>query len=342
MDHRIRAVVGNRHAGTDRVRASDTMMPALKPLLPSGPAHRRTLAIAAPWLRKRLTHPFGSIRRAKMLERVISTALATFLDGELSEWRVCGRLDGRSGNVIVRVGPDARSGGLLKISDSAYGRTELERQTSILQAMHADSRLGSWRQLLPRVIAAGPVGDAYCVLETRLPADDRPVDLSEPDLRARFETSAISAIFELSRSTADHVAVTPRDIDRWVREPMSRVRTMAGDGDRRILGLMEGVLAAQIAGRRVAIGWVHGDYHPANILCDLDGSVVGIVDWCAAQGDGMVVLDVVNLILLAWLHHVAQYIATEPPGVINPLWTRRNVRSVLRAWQATLEGSSQL
>src|SRR5689334_14306502 len=144
------------------------MMAALRPLLPSGPVNRRTLTVAAPWLRHRLTRPLRSIRRAGMLDRVISTALATFLDGELSGWRVLGRLDGRSGNVIVQVGPDALSGGLLKISDSPYGRTELERQTSILQAMHADSRLGSWRQLLPRVIAAGAVGDAYCVLETRL------------------------------------------------------------------------------------------------------------------------------------------------------------------------------
>jgi hypothetical protein len=317
--------------------------------------------------------------------------LATFLDGELSEWRVYGRLEGRSGNVIVRVGPDPRTGGLLKISDRPCGRAELERQTSILQAMHADDRLGSWRQLVPRVIAAGSVGDAYCVLETRLSADDGPVDLSEPVRRARFETSAITAMCELSRSTADHVAVTRREIDRWVREPMSRVRTVTGDGDRRILGRMEAVLAAQLAGRRVATGWVHGDYHPANILCDSDESIVGIVDWCAARCDGMVVLDVVNLllftemsarrrqlgtvvcswllrdawpalpralsaqlamdsdpidprtlILLAWLHHVAQYIATEPPGVINPLWTHRNVRSVLRAWQATLEGNRQL
>jgi hypothetical protein len=367
------------------------MMPGLKPLLPSRPVNGSLLGVVTSWLRHRLTRPRGSIRRAGALQRVISTALATFRNGELAGWRVYGRLDGRSGNVVVRVGPDAHSGGLLKISDSPWGRTELERQATILEALHADTRLGSWRQMVPRVMAAGPVCGAYCVLETMLPAGDGCLDLSDPDRRDRLETAAITAICELSRSTASHVAVTARETDRWVSEPMTRVRGVVGDADRRILREMEAVLSAQVAGRRVATGWVHGDFHPANILCDADGSIVGIVDWCAAQGDGMVVLDVVNLllstemsarrqqlgtvvslwlrqdgspallrlqsvqqsldcdpieartlILLAWLRHVAQFIATEPPGVISPLWTHRNVRSVLRAWKATLEGNTQL
>jgi hypothetical protein len=366
------------------------MMSGLKPLLPSRAVNGRLLGAATPWLRHRLTRPLGSIRRAEVLQRVISTALATFLHGELAGWRVYGRLDGRSGNVVVRVGPDDHSGGLLKISDTPWGRTELERQSAVLEAMHADTRLGSWRRLLPRVIAAGPVRGSYCVLETRLPASDGGLDLSDPDRRDRLETAAIAAVYELSRSTAQHVAVTARETARWVSEPMTRVRSVVGDGDRRILREMEAVLSAQVAGRRVVTGWVHGDYHPANILCDADGSIVGIVDWCAAQSDGMVVLDVVNLllstemsarrqelgtvvslwlrqdgspasprlenvqqsldsdpieartlILLAWLRHVAQFIATEPPGVINPLWTRRNVRPVIRAW-AALEGNTQL
>jgi hypothetical protein len=264
---------------------------------PLGGLDPTILLVGAPWLRHALRRPRGRRRRANPFRRTVSTALGTFLDGELAGWGVYGRLDGRSGTAIVAVGPDPDSGALLKVAAGPCGRVELERQTTVLAAMHADARLGSWRELLPRVLAAGEVDGTYCVLETRLPADDGRLELADPDRRERLVAAAVTAIGELNRRTATQVEVTDRELNRWVSEPVARVRAAVHGIDRRTLDRMERSLAARLAGRRVATGWTHGDYHPANVLTDRDGATVGIVDWCAAQPDGMVVLDVVSFLL---------------------------------------------
>jgi hypothetical protein len=344
--------------------------------------------MGSPRLRRALTRPF--LRgRADPCQRVVSAALKTFLNGELAGWGVHGRLDDRSGTAIVAVGPDPYHGALLKVPAGPCGRVELERQTAVLAALHADPRLGPWRDLLPRVLAAGLVDGGYCVLESRLPALDGRRELADPDRRRRLVAAAVAAISELNRRTATRVDITDRELNRWVGEPIARVRATVNGNDGRVLDRMARAIAARLAGRRVASGWVHGDYHPANVLTDGAGTVVGIVDWCTAQPDGLVVLDVINfllstdmsvcgqelgtvvrawlkrgrsfqpewvrgtqaalrddpidtpvLILLAWLRHVSNFIASEPAGTISPVWTYRNVRVVLRAWTTTYEGGA--
>jgi hypothetical protein len=51
-------------------------------------------------------------------------------------------------------------------------------------------------------------------------------------------------------------------------------------------------------------------------------------------------IDALTLIVLAWLRHVALVITTEPPGLVNPVWISRNVRPVVRAWTASIEGDA--
>ena len=345
--------------------------------------------VGAPWLRHTLSRPFGLRRRANPGQHVITAALETFLDGTVAGWNIYGRFDGRSGTTIVAVGPDPDSGAILKVAAGPCGRVELERQTAVLAAMHADDTLGSWRDLLPRVLAAGAFDGSYCVLESRFPAGDGRRELVNPQRRRRLVAAAVAAISELNRRNSTLVVVSDRELRRWVHEPAARVRPAVHGADRVALDRMERAIAARLAGRRIASGWVHGDYHPANVLTDRAGRAAGIVDWCAARPDGMVVLDVVSfllftemsvlgqelgtvvrtwlardgsarlacahdlesslrsdpvddttLILLAWLRHVAQFIASEPPGPLSPVWTRRNVRAVLRAWTAGSEGGT--
>ncbi len=329
--------------------------------------------------------------RTRRTQRFASEALAVFLGGATAGWAAHGWLDVRTDAPILAVGPDPHSGGLLKASNKSCGLIPLERQTRALATLHADARLGSWRLLLPRVLAAGEVNGAYCVLESRFPAKDGRRDLSDPDRRDRLVSTAVATITELGRRTCTHVQVTDRELKRWISEPIAQVRQTVRPADRVVLDRMERTLTARLAGRRLAAGWTHGDYHPGNVLTDDAGRIVAVVDWCTAKPDGMVILDVVNfelftdafarakefgwvvrawwqnadstsfermrdaqltlrsdvidgrtLILLAWLHHISHFIESEPPGSLNPIWTRRNVRAVLLAWTKAVEGDGSL
>jgi hypothetical protein len=259
---------------------------------------------------------------------------------------------------------------------------------TVLADLHADSRLGPWRDRLPQVLAHGTVDDVFWVLESRLAGCDGRLSLNHPERGDRFVSSATAAIGELNRRTAASVPVGDDELDRWVRQPVATIRTALYGRDREALNRLEHDLVARLAGRPVTAGWTHGDYHPGNVLSGPDGSAGGIVDWCAAEPDGMVVLDTVGfllavemsarrsalgavvarqvrvdranqlpslvgrvqvaspddgldlrtLVLLAWLRHAAHFIATEPPGFLNPIWVSRNLRPVLRAWTGPREG----
>src|SRR4051812_41611121 len=55
-------------------------------------------------------------------------------------------------------------------------------------------------------------------------------------------------------------------------------------------------LRAGLAGRTLSVGWVHGDFVPANVIVDGYG-VAAIVDWAQAEPDGLPLLDLLQFAL---------------------------------------------
>jgi aminoglycoside phosphotransferase (APT) family kinase protein len=166
-------------------------------------------------------------------------------------------------------------------------------------------------------------------------------------------------------------------LGQWVDEPAERIRKVVrGNG---AIDRLVATLRTQLAGRRVRLGWTHGDFYPGNLLISPGGQVTGIVDWGEAREADLAVLDLVfwlltvptpgpprefgarvaarldagrcwtpaehrlldsamdgdpmtgrTLLLLAWLRHVAGNLAKSDRYASSPLWSRRNVRPVLR------------
>jgi hypothetical protein len=106
-------------------------------------------------------------------------------------------------------------------------------------------------------------------------------------------------ISELHRCTSEVVPVGATDLRRWVHNRMAivvqRLPRAMWSSARRI----EGTLAGELRGRRLAVGWTHGDYGPGNVLTDPSGRVVGVVDWCNADPRGLPVLDVMGFLVLS-------------------------------------------
>ncbi|GEL18894.1 aminoglycoside phosphotransferase family protein [Pseudonocardia asaccharolytica] len=252
------------------------------------------------WLRGPIAGPLTSLRASVLIRRTAPAAVAALLDGDGRSWRMGERLRGGSDTAIVAMHDGDATGGrsiLLKATMSRPGRAQLVRQGTVLAALHADERLGPWRGLLPRILAAGDVNGAYCTLETRLGGGDGRIAVADPHRRDLVLAGALDAITRLHRRTASVVTVADAGITRWIGEPAAVVRPVLRGAYRAALDRLVGELTGSLHGRRVAVGWVHGDFTAHNVLCAPGCEVTGVVDWCQSDPDGLAVLDVVSFLL---------------------------------------------
>jgi hypothetical protein len=215
------------------------------------------------------------------------------------------------GIVVLARGP-GRSSAVVKLPLSAAAARGLARESASLAALHADARLGDWRELLARPLAAGTVlGQRYRV-DSVLPG--RPVASSPAGTDGALET-----IHLLHRATAARV---PGRAERWIDEPL---RDLERHGPpppsvaARLRRLRHELYGA-VASREFSAGWIHGDYWPGNVLF-AEGSErpAGIVDWEAAGSPELPIHDVLHVLV-----SIRRAASGEQLGAI--------VRDLLGAW----------
>lgn len=81
----------------------------------------------------------------------------------------------------------------------------------------------------------------------------------------------MTTIGECHRRTGTVVTVSDEEVRRFVHAPLDVVRGVvprAFHDDVRLLGA---ALGSGLVGRRVSVGWAHGDYNPVNVLTFPDG-----------------------------------------------------------------------
>lgn len=247
----------------------------------------------APWLPPLLSTRIDAARSAALLRRVGAKAITRTGPRNSAGWAVREVLSGGSESVVVGIGPEDGPGALLKASDTARSQEALRYQTAVLAELHSDPRLGRWAELIPTVLGEGDVGGSYCVMESRLGGEIGLTALRDPHRRRTFLSSGVATIGELHRRTGTVVVAGDDEVDRFVHDPMRIVRgivprTMHGD-----VGALADALAAGLRGRRVSVGWSHGDYNPVNVLTTPDGRISAVIDWCDAERAGLQVLDLV-------------------------------------------------
>lgn len=257
------------------------------------------LVLTAPWLPPLLGPVVHAVRSAVLLRRARLFALTQSETADANWWVLGERMAGGSDSVVVGMSAPDSAAALLKVTDSDKGRRALQRQTAVLAALHADSRLGDWRRLVPRILEARQVNGSYAVLETKMPGEPGGRALADPARRRLFISSAITTICELHRRTFTPVTVGKAQLGRWLHAPMAQIVEVLPRSRRVDARHLERVLADRLRGRTAAAAWTHGDYTPANVLTDPEGRVVAVVDWCQGCADGLPVLDVVAFQLTA-------------------------------------------
>jgi aminoglycoside phosphotransferase (APT) family kinase protein len=177
----------------------------------------------------------------------------------------------------------------------------LERETAVLAALHADGRLGRWRDLLPRPCAHGGSRERPYRIDAALAGQP----IQSPAIRVARGTlleAAARAIDVLHRVTATTVGAV--DVaEAWVDVPLRELTARARRRPELLLQFerLRDELHEGLSGRTLSAGWVHGDYWPGNVLfaSKVSTSAVptGIVDWDASGRLELPLHDLLHLVL---------------------------------------------
>jgi O-antigen/teichoic acid export membrane protein len=206
---------------------------------------------------------------------------------------------------VVALGPRQKPAqAALKLPRSGNAVRSSQHQSEVLARLHADERLGSWRDLLPTLLIEGEVAGQTFLIERMLPGIGMQHFIADPKKRTQVLRVSVSAISELHCATASVATVDWDLYERWIGEPLQLLRNLCLGASPALSGYQNAVrhlkkeLQAGLLGRSTTVSWVHGDYVPGNILFSQDGNALsGIIDWDLAQPDDLPLLDIVQLII---------------------------------------------
>jgi O-antigen/teichoic acid export membrane protein/aminoglycoside phosphotransferase len=302
------------------------------------------------------------LNRGGVSEPVVQTALAT------GKFECEHALRTASDTAVIMVRAQGIPG-VLKVAATVGGVASLRREAEMLRLLLADERLGAFRSLLPVPWDAGNLTGGSYLVTSRLPGQEL-----QPEAALRLTPAAFHAIAPLHCLGRAVRVIDDTLLNQWVDEPAERIARAVGESN---LSRLVATLHRDLAGRRVTLGWTHGDFYPDNVLAAANGQVSGIVDWGQAREADLVALDLVfwlltmpvrgqprnlgarvagsldrswtpaerrligpvidepvsrrTLVLLAWLRHVAGNLEKSDRYASSMLWSRLNIRPVLRS-----------
>jgi aminoglycoside phosphotransferase (APT) family kinase protein len=236
--------------------------------------------------------------RLRMLAREIAAIHAELLAGGAPGGVICTGERASAGVAVVKL---ARAGAppsaLLKLTASPEGKRALARETASLIALHADSRLGVWRELLPRPCAHGTIQGHDYRIDSVLTG--HAVTRPRAARASQLIREAAEKIAVLHEATATTVGGGPELAQRWVDAPLRELLHRAGarPGLTARLELVGEELHDALDRGTFPATWIHGDYWLGNLLFGPNPSLTGIVDWETAAPLELPLHDLLHLLL---------------------------------------------
>jgi hypothetical protein len=188
---------------------------------------------------------------------------------------------------VVPLGPPGNAPvAMAKLPGTPGGVTSQQREGRALAMLAVEPAIGDFTRLLPLRITSGHVGPHQYVVERAIPG------IAADAAGASAAVTAACAIAVLHERTAHTAVVGDALLSRWVDQRVDLLNRATRR--RHVVERLRMRLHAAWAGRRVEIGWVHGDFWPGNVIVDpATGSTAGIIDWEWASADELPAQDLV-------------------------------------------------
>lgn len=218
---------------------------------------------------------------------------------DAAAWVVQG---GRAGDpTILLVGrPAAPPAAVIRLARSPAVRLGLDQAAAALTGLH-DRVAPDSAAIIPSLIASGALRDRQWLAEVALTGRSARERIGDRDSRRSMLAATTGAISVIHEATAHAAGVDDVLIERWIGVRARRVAGALGGPAGESAAALERMAAAasaEIRGRTLPIGWIHGDLWPANVLVDRDPPVVtGIIDWDSAADGELALHDRLHLAL---------------------------------------------
>jgi O-antigen/teichoic acid export membrane protein len=251
----------------------------------------------------RLSRWRGDRRGARRAARLVPEVLEriTLAGPELAaEWSLQRCVHTVNDRTVAAVGPlGGTPRAVVKLATTPVAASGLRRERDVLAALGADARLGTWRRMLPTLLAHGKADGCSYAVEGFCSGTLASSLLADAKRCTAFEDAAASQIAVLHAATGEPSVVDAGAFARWVDWPLLELRRARPQTTwSPALDRLSRETCAAFVGRTLAVGWIHGDFGPSNILLTPDGAeVVGIVDWELAASPELPCIDIVTLLL---------------------------------------------
>jgi fructosamine-3-kinase len=209
---------------------------------------------------------------------------------------------------------------VVKTAERVEAQASLELEAQMLRSLSAETSLGDFRKLVPRLIGDGCVGRRRYVVTSSLAGTDASILVADPSIGAHVQTLAAQAALELHVRTGRRRVVEPDDVARWSEAHLRRLaEALRMSPAAEPIVSIERELRNGLLGREATISWIHGDFWCGNVLMSRDASAVtGIVDWDRSEAHGLAATDFVHLVAMSRAiaddHHFGDVIARRLRG----------------------------
>jgi hypothetical protein len=246
----------------------------------------------------RSIHARSRLREARAFVPAILAEQAASLSARDGELRAADAQITSTGMAVVEAaGPDGGPRFVIKLPATPQAAEGLRRESDVLAELHADDRLGEWRDLIPLPLAEGEARGRPYRVDAALPGS-APLGPTRESDRGRLLEAAAETIEVLHTSTASATEGDRALAERWVDAPLEDLwpRPPRRGGLRARIERLRDELHGALLGGIFSTSWIHGDYWLGNLLLSGE-SVTGIVDWDAAAPDEPALHDVLHLVL---------------------------------------------
>ncbi|MCV0426182.1 MAG: phosphotransferase [Roseibium sp.] len=216
-------------------------------------------------------------------------------------------LTGKSGALASNEKTDLVTA-VVKYAVTPSGIAALQRNARVLKDLHSDHRIRDFTNWFPKILGEERSASEFTTVETGIPGEDGRTYFSNPsDCSAAIE-STVSIVSGLHESTAQPSRLGQSWAAQWIDEPIEIVAAATRNywGSENRAAALECVredLRRLLLGRKMPLGWCHGDLSPGNILLERtqgnSGAVKfsGLIDWDNSRRDAPLALDLYHLAL---------------------------------------------
>jgi len=243
-------------------------------------------------------------RISSLLPAILATIPQRCAASKASSWQVHGVRRTETGMTVASLGVAGHApAAILRLPWSADDTARLRRHNDVLVTLHRDARLRLYSGLLPEPLAFGVLGEQSFAVEQALDGRSGTDFLLDRPVRVQLLRAAALAIGELHNATSTPTLITNDLLGQWIDRRLDLMMQLIAPQRSAVsyaasLSRLARYIRVSLLGRRLSVGWIHGDFWLGNLLTTGDGSTVtGIVDWEWAADEELPAHDILHLLL---------------------------------------------